>query len=666
MGNSHRCRRLTVELVGSLLFAGAVVTLLASPAVAQSPPETKQEFVAGLLDFAAATAGTFGDEGERLQSALATMESGLIKWDAQVWVYETVIASKIDTAAPTVAADMRTVLGALFLERGRLEDALREFGAATTLDPRRADIRAFQALAYATADRPLEAAKTYEAASQLDPGDPLKPYLIAHQLAKAGRSEEAIAALVRVRSAAQGRAFEQPTGTNRPAPFIQTTLLENAPAGIAVFVPARYADGFALIRQRKYEEALVQLRAAVARDPLISDRASSSPRISAGIAALRQAQFKSAIEHLRAGIEMEPESSEAHRILGTAYWAAQAYDASVEQLEKAIRLNPRDERPRMMLAEVLGEAGQVTNAVATLREATETIPDSGLAHYRLGRLYQNLQRDAEALPEFEEALRLSPVTGVNGLLATIGYLRLNAMNFDGAIETYKQAVSVDLNDLEAHKKLGDGYRKQGRLDEALAEFVVTLMIDPANADAYAALGQVYLASGQPDDAVTALQRAVTLNPAHSEARYALGSTLVRAGRIDEGQKELQAFERLQAESLEKERKSYEVNLVRLEASLRSQEGKYTESAALWRKVVEQEPNQPSNYFGLALALSRGEQYEPAVEAFLQLLKLDDRPDIHRHLSELYTKLGRTAEAANERARYDRLREESFRDRGNDR
>ena len=155
-------------------------------------------FVAGLLEFAAAAAGTYGDEGERLLSALVAMENGLIKWDAQVWVYETAIASKIDDAPPAVAADMRTVLGALFLERGRLEDAIRELEAAAVLDTRRADIRAFQALAYATANRPLEAAKAFEAASQLDPADPLKPYLVAQQFARANRAAEATTALVRV------------------------------------------------------------------------------------------------------------------------------------------------------------------------------------------------------------------------------------------------------------------------------------------------------------------------------------------------------------------------------------------------------------------------------------------------------------------------------------
>jgi tetratricopeptide (TPR) repeat protein len=662
---SHWCRRQTVELASSFIVAVTAVTLpAASPALAQSPPETKQEFVGGLLEFAAAAAGTYGDEGERLLSALMAMENGLIKWDAQVWVYETAIASKIDAAPPAVAADMRTVLGALFLERGRLDDAIRELEAAAVLDTRRADIRAFQALAYATANRPLEAAKAFEAASQLDPADPLKPYLVAQQFARANRAEEASTALARVSTVALPRAADP--GTTRLAPFVQATLLEDAALGITVFVPPQYSQGFALVRQRKYEEAIVELRAAVGRDPLVSDRVNSSPRIAAGIAALRQAQFKMAIEHLRAGLELSPESSEAHRILGTAYWADQAYDASSEQLAQAVRLNPRDERSRMMLAEVLGESGQSAKAVATLQEAIAAMPDSGLAHYRLGRLYQSLQKESEALAEFEEALRLNPVTGVGGLFAHIGYLRLNAMNFDGAIETYKQAVSVDPNNAETHRKLGEAYRKQGRQDEALAEFVVALQIDPANADAHAALGQLYVAVGRPEEAVSVLQRAVTLNPAHREARYALGSTLVRLGRSDEGQKELQIFERLQAEALEKERRSYEVNLIRLEASLRNQEGKYAESAALWRKVVEQEPNQASNYFGLAMALSRAEQYESAVEAFQQLLKLDDRPDVHRHLSELYTKVGRPAEAASERARYDRLREESFRDRGNDR
>jgi tetratricopeptide (TPR) repeat protein len=618
------------------------------------------------MEFAAAAAGTYGDEGIRLLSAISSMENGLIRWDAQVWVYETLIASKVGAADQQVAADMRTVLGALFLERGRLDDTLREFEQAAQLDPQRVDIRMFQALAYATAERHLDAAKTLEAASQLDPADPIKPYLMAQQFARADRPQEASDAIGRVLRITQGHEWSEVTSASRRTLFLEATLVENVASGVIVFVPADYAEGFALIRQGKYEAALERLRAAVALDPLNSDPARSSPRISQGIAALRQGHFKAAIDHLRAGIELVPDSAEAHRILGTAYWADEAYDASIRELENAVRRNPRDERSRISLAEVLVEAGEAAKAVDTLREASAAIPQSGLVRYRLGRLYQSLQRDGEALNEFDEAFRLGPVTGSSSLLAAIGYLHLNTMNFDRAIDVYRQRIDADPNNAQAHRQLGDAYRKQGRHDEAFAEFVVALAIDPASADAHAALGQLHLVSGRPENAVTALQRAVTLNPAHTEARYALGTTLVRLGRVEEGQRELQVFQQLQADAMEKERRSYEVNLIRLEATLRTQEGKYAEAAALWQKVVDQEPNQASNYLGLARALSRAERYDAAVEACLQVLKREDRADVHRLLSELYSKLGRTAEAATERARYEQLRERQFREAGDGR
>jgi tetratricopeptide (TPR) repeat protein len=667
MGTKQRCRRQTAELLASLAVAASALALLVAPvARAQSPPETKQDFVAGLMEFAAAATGTFGDEGIQLLSAISSMENGLIKWDAQVWVYETLIASKVGSADQQVAADMRTVLGALFLERGRLDETLREFERAAQLDPQRVDIRMFQALAYATAEHHLDAARTLDAASQLDPADPIKPYQMALQLAKAGRSQEASDALGRVLRITEGHEWREATGTARRTPFVEATLVENVASGVIVFVPARYAEGFALIRQRKYEQALDRLRAASAVDPLNADPAASSPRMAQGIAALRQGQFKAAIDHLRAGVELMPDSAEAHRILGTAFWADQAFDASIRELEDAVRLNPGDERSRITLADVLIEAGQAPKALDTLRNASAAIPQSGLVRYRLGRLYQSLQRDAEALHEFDDALRLGPVTGVSSLLATIGYLHLNTMNFDGAIEAYRQRIEADPNSAQAHRQLGDAYRKQGRHDEAFAEFVVALTIDPESADAHAALGQLYVASGRPEKAVIALQRAVALNPAHNEARYALGTTLVRLGRVEEGQKELQVFQQLQADAIKKERESYEVNLIRLEATLRGQEGKHAEAAALWQKVVDQEPNQASNYLGLAQALGRAERYDAAVEAYLQVLKREDRADVHRQLSELYSKLGRTAEAESERARYEQLSEQRFREPGDNR
>jgi hypothetical protein len=45
------------------------------------------------------------------------------------------------------------------------------------------------------------------------------------------------------------------------------------------------------------------------------------------------------------------------------------------------------------------------------------------------------------------------------------------------------------------------------------------------------------------------------------------------------------------------------------------------------------------------------------------VRLDDRAEIHRHLSELHAKVGRSDEAAREEARYEQMREAWFRGLG---
>ena len=124
----------------------------------------------------------------------------------------------------------------------------------------------------------------------------------------------------------------------------------------------------------------------------------------------------------------------------------------------------------------------------------------------------------------------------------------------------------------------------------MLEYLATLLIDPADAEACAAIGQIHLSAGRYDDAIEILQRAVNLKPQHKEARYALANALVRLGKMDEGKRELEVVAKLQAEALEEEHQSYELNQLKLEGNLRFNEGKYEEAASLWRQVVDRQPD----------------------------------------------------------------------------
>jgi superkiller protein 3 len=634
-----------------------VAILQVGPALAQPAFETKHGFVAGLVELVEALKGTYGDEGIRVRSALDAMDKALSQWDATLQAYATAVRSQLEGASAPVAAAMHVPLGAVYLERGWLDEALAELETASRLDPERADVHVFRGLAYDAANRRHEAREAFGRAWELDSGDPAKAYWLIGHSPSFDEAPEARRALESLLDHERRR----PPGRAPTAPFLQVTLVDDAYSLNPVFPPARYADAFALLAEHRYEEALAGFREAAAADPLLQDPALRLEPVAQGTRALRNGRVKVAIERFKGAAESSPGSSEVRRLLGTAHWFDQQYDDAVDALEQAVRLNPRDERVRLVLAEVLGEAGRFAEAEQVLRDTIGVMPRSGSARWTLGRIYRAQGRDGEALREFQGAS--GAFVGAGRLQAIVSRLAAGQFDVDAAVEAARRWVGLDPNAADAHQALGDAYRRQERADEALAEFLMAALLDPENGVAQAAVGQLHLAAGRHADAVAALQKAVALNPTNKEAHYALASTLIRLGRTGEATAELETFRRLQAETVERERRTYELNQLQREAVLRDGEGRYEQSAALWQQIVDAEPDAAASHVGLARVLVKAGRREAAVEHFVTALALDAGSDVHRDLAELYAALGRLDESHSERETYERLKQERLRKRG---
>jgi cytochrome c-type biogenesis protein CcmH/NrfG len=107
------------------------------------------------------------------------------------------MAAEIGTAAPPLAAQMRLALGAVYLDRGRLQDALRELTEASRLDPTRPEILTLMGLAYSQSTNAAAATDAFRRASALDTRDPVRAYMLARHLLQVGAIEEATQALRR-------------------------------------------------------------------------------------------------------------------------------------------------------------------------------------------------------------------------------------------------------------------------------------------------------------------------------------------------------------------------------------------------------------------------------------------------------------------------------------
>jgi tetratricopeptide (TPR) repeat protein len=672
----------TFRSAGLLLLVGAALLVLSGRSSSQPVLETKQGFVSGLIQFMEALPGTYGDEGVGLTSALEAMDAGLRRWDAGLRAYADAMTSQLKDARPGVAAALRLPLGAVYLERGRFEEALREFATASELDPERAEPYVFRGLAFEATGRLREAGEAFQAAWRLDPKNPAAAYQAArHELAdtlegrerqegrerreglegregqerNSSRGREALEALLtfQQRRIADG-------DSQRVAPFVRIELVEErGSSDDPVFAPARYADGFKLLDQYKLDEALARFRDAAATDPLVVDAARLSGMVAQSGAAMRRGDVKAALQVLEPAVERVASSSEAHRVLGVAYWMDEQYDPSIAQLKTAVRLAPRDERSRLALVDVLTEADRLSEAETVVRETIDTLPESGQAHWKAGRLFQRLHKDAEALQAFERAAAFRTLASESRLHEALARLYLSAPDLERSREAFSRAVRVDPNNPDLHRQLGDVLRKLGRQDAALLEFLTAALINPQDAAAHVGAGQTLLDEGRHAAAVTAFKQAVALKPGDIEARYGLVTALMRSGEVEAGTRELDVYRRLQADALVADRRRYEISQLKIEAALVSREGDEKREIELWQKIVKAEPELAANHITLGRVLSRAGRHDVAIEAFREALKLDMEPVAHRYIAAELEKLGRTEESERERATYVRLKQEQL-------
>jgi len=213
-----------------------------------------------------------------------------------------------------------------------------------------------------------------------------------------------------------------------------------------------------------------------------------------------------------------------------------------------------DERSELAAAGRLAQQGRHVEAERTLRSIVTAFPESGVAHWWLGRVYESLNRMSDARREYEAVASVA-LTGRASLYAAIGRLSRTEGNFAGATEALERRLRLTPNDPVAHRELAWIHLDQDRTEQALAALSAAVSIDPLDAEAHAAIGRIRLDAGLHAEAITSLRRALDLRPALDGARYALALALKRTGRADEAARELELFERQRREATEERRRT---------------------------------------------------------------------------------------------------------------
>jgi tetratricopeptide (TPR) repeat protein len=124
--------------------------------------------------------------------------------------------------------------------------------------------------------------------------------------------------------------------------------------------------------------------------------------------------------------------------------------------------------------------------------------------------------------------------------------------------TYQKAIA--LNDERKgtyavpHVNLSAYYNKTGDPVKALEHAQSALALDPKSDAALFQQGRAYDRQGKLEDAVKVLNDAIVLNPRASSYYYVLAGVYRRLGWMKESRQALEAFQKLERESAELEKK----------------------------------------------------------------------------------------------------------------
>ena len=232
----------------------------------------------------------------------------------------------------------------------------------------------------------------------------------------------------------------------------------------------------------------------------------------------------------------------AHRIKGTFLGLPEALQKALDAADHALTLDPHLPDAHVERGSALFLLGRPDDALRALAEAIALDPKHARAHATLARVHWVGRGDlAAGIAELERAVAINPQFGYAH--HQLAYLYTETGDYAKAEDHARQAVELQEQFISgeegflvvgAHTRLGYAYYRQGRYEEALAEYQTELLFlsssdhvlkDRSLIELHQKLGAALVRLGRPDEARRHLRLAIR----KSEERAAIGETEAATG-----------------------------------------------------------------------------------------------------------------------------------------
>lgn len=144
--------------------------------------------------------------------------------------------------------------------------------------------------------------------------------------------------------------------------------------------------------------------------------------------------------------------------------------------------------------------------------------------YSQGQFQQVLDTTFHLLKQFPKSVTLFNISGAAH--AGLG-------QHTDAITSYKKAITIEPNYVDAYYNLGFALREKGNLEEAVKNFNKVISLNPNYVDAYNNMAVTLEKQGKLEEALKAYKKAIAIKPDYADAHYNMATTLEKQGKLEE-------------------------------------------------------------------------------------------------------------------------------------
>jgi tetratricopeptide (TPR) repeat protein len=327
-----------------------------------------------------------------------------------------------------------------------------------------------------------------------------------------------------------------------------------------------YAMGQVATREGKYDEAITNFKRALELNP-------NKFEYHYGLAAAYRSKedFAKAIATMNNAetVATEPQSLYyLHLERGLSYLSIRQYDRAADDLDKAVKAQPKDKTAQQRLGMSLYGLQEYARSLEHLRKAAALDSKDYTTQLYLAKAAINLaQREQDARKKEElygEAVRSArAASGIKSGFDAQNVLArayLGAKNFNEAARAFQKVVASKPDYCPGQVNLGQSYIGLQAWPQAASELQKASDCDPQNTVTLNLLGFAYQKSDMRDEALAAFERSYAIKPdpkvkedierVRQNIQIAQENLTVEAfnqQQLDDQQREKEEFERLKAE-----------------------------------------------------------------------------------------------------------------------